>query len=123
MQASEKRIHFIVSRQTRQQTPDILQEAGWNNSGSPQPCSLERNYPNKVRPGSFLYLLFVLWETGTSRLVGVLLPLDVVFRQYHQKKHILFCCINVKTDIFIYTLGSASVLTQFGRMGREKAEG
>ncbi|XP_067387237.1 E3 ubiquitin-protein ligase LNX isoform X1 [Emydura macquarii macquarii] len=47
IQASEKRIHFIVSRQTRQQTPDILQEAGWNNSGSPQPCSLERNYPNK----------------------------------------------------------------------------
>uniref|UniRef100_A0A8D0LBE7 E3 ubiquitin-protein ligase LNX n=1 Tax=Sphenodon punctatus TaxID=8508 RepID=A0A8D0LBE7_SPHPU len=26
IQASEKRVHFIVSRQTRQQTPDILQE-------------------------------------------------------------------------------------------------
>uniref|UniRef100_A0A8C0GNW6 E3 ubiquitin-protein ligase LNX n=1 Tax=Chelonoidis abingdonii TaxID=106734 RepID=A0A8C0GNW6_CHEAB len=47
IQASEKRVHFIVSRQTRQQTPDILQEAGWNYNGSPQPCPSERNYPNK----------------------------------------------------------------------------
>uniref|UniRef100_A0A674J7I3 E3 ubiquitin-protein ligase LNX n=1 Tax=Terrapene triunguis TaxID=2587831 RepID=A0A674J7I3_9SAUR len=36
IQASERRVHFIVSRQTRQQTPDILQEAGWNYNGSPQ---------------------------------------------------------------------------------------
>uniref|UniRef100_A0A452HD17 E3 ubiquitin-protein ligase LNX n=1 Tax=Gopherus agassizii TaxID=38772 RepID=A0A452HD17_9SAUR len=47
IQASEKRVHFIVSRQTRQQTPDIVQEAGWNYNGSPQPCPSERNYPNK----------------------------------------------------------------------------
>ncbi|XP_024071726.1 E3 ubiquitin-protein ligase LNX isoform X1 [Terrapene carolina triunguis] len=47
IQASERRVHFIVSRQTRQQTPDILQEAGWNYNGSPQPCPSERNYPNK----------------------------------------------------------------------------
>ncbi|XP_009866536.1 PREDICTED: E3 ubiquitin-protein ligase LNX isoform X2 [Apaloderma vittatum] len=38
IQASEKQVHFVVLRQTRQQTPDILQETGWNYSGaSPQP--------------------------------------------------------------------------------------
>ncbi|XP_074010865.1 E3 ubiquitin-protein ligase LNX [Numenius arquata] len=42
IQASEKQVHFVVSRQTRQQTPDILQETGWS-YGSPQPCPAERN--------------------------------------------------------------------------------
>ncbi|XP_066575987.1 E3 ubiquitin-protein ligase LNX isoform X2 [Amia ocellicauda] len=35
IQASEERVHFIVSRQTRHQTPDILQEAPWNMNGPP----------------------------------------------------------------------------------------
>ncbi|XP_009568145.2 E3 ubiquitin-protein ligase LNX isoform X4 [Cuculus canorus] len=44
IQASEKQVHFVVSRQTRQQTPDILQETGWSySSGIPQPCPTERN--------------------------------------------------------------------------------
>ncbi|KYO46004.1 E3 ubiquitin-protein ligase LNX isoform C [Alligator mississippiensis] len=47
IQASEKRVHFIVSRQTRQQTPDILQEAGWNYSSSPQSGPTDKNNPNK----------------------------------------------------------------------------
>ncbi|XP_027532187.1 E3 ubiquitin-protein ligase LNX isoform X2 [Neopelma chrysocephalum] len=48
IQASEKQVHFVVSRQTRQQTPDILQETGWSCSGSgPQPCPSERNNPSK----------------------------------------------------------------------------
>ncbi|XP_041909336.1 E3 ubiquitin-protein ligase LNX isoform X3 [Corvus kubaryi] len=48
IQASEKQVHFVVSRQTRQQTPDLLQETGWNYSaGSSQPCSAERNNPSK----------------------------------------------------------------------------
>ncbi|XP_040451572.1 E3 ubiquitin-protein ligase LNX isoform X1 [Falco naumanni] len=48
IQASEKQVHFIVSRQTRQQTPDILQETGWSYSGSnPQPGPSERNNPGK----------------------------------------------------------------------------
>ncbi|XP_068259619.1 E3 ubiquitin-protein ligase LNX isoform X2 [Nyctibius grandis] len=48
IQASEKQVHFVVSRQTRQQTPDILQETGWSYSGgSPQPCPAERNNPSK----------------------------------------------------------------------------
>ncbi|KAM7112041.1 E3 ubiquitin-protein ligase LNX [Ciconia maguari] len=48
IQASEKQVHFVVLRQTRQQTPDILQETGWSYSGgSPQPCPAERNNPGK----------------------------------------------------------------------------
>ncbi|XP_062463038.1 E3 ubiquitin-protein ligase LNX isoform X1 [Pezoporus occidentalis] len=48
IQASEKQVHFIVSRQTRQQPPDILQETGWSySSASPQPCPTERNNPGK----------------------------------------------------------------------------
>ncbi|KFR07861.1 E3 ubiquitin-protein ligase LNX, partial [Nipponia nippon] len=48
IQASEKQVHFVVSRQTRQQTPDILQETGWSYSGgSPQPCPAERNNAGK----------------------------------------------------------------------------
>ncbi|KFW83920.1 E3 ubiquitin-protein ligase LNX, partial [Manacus vitellinus] len=48
IQASEKQVHFVVSRQTRQQTPDILQETGWSYSGSgPQPCPSERSNPSK----------------------------------------------------------------------------
>ncbi|XP_059527122.1 E3 ubiquitin-protein ligase LNX isoform X3 [Myotis daubentonii] len=34
IQASERRIHLVVSRQTRQQSPDIFQEAGWSSNGS-----------------------------------------------------------------------------------------
>ncbi|XP_015201406.1 E3 ubiquitin-protein ligase LNX isoform X1 [Lepisosteus oculatus] len=35
IQASEARVHFIVSRQSRPQTPDILQEPLWTMSGPP----------------------------------------------------------------------------------------
>ncbi|XP_035403630.1 E3 ubiquitin-protein ligase LNX [Cygnus atratus] len=49
IQASEKQVHFVVSRQTRQQPPDILQETGWSYGSSPQPCPAERNNPCKVR--------------------------------------------------------------------------
>ncbi|NXC20753.1 LNX1 ligase, partial [Corythaeola cristata] len=48
IQASEKQVHFVVSRHTGQQTPDLLQETGWSyGSGSPQPCPAERNNPAK----------------------------------------------------------------------------
>ncbi|XP_013028222.3 E3 ubiquitin-protein ligase LNX isoform X4 [Anser cygnoides] len=47
IQASEKQVHFVVSRQTRQQPPDILQETGWSYGSSPQPCPAERNNPCK----------------------------------------------------------------------------
>lgn len=64
MQASEKHVHFTVSRQTRQRTPDILQEAGWDYSGSHLPCPSQRNNPNKVRPITYFPSLGLLlwWE-------------------------------------------------------------
>ncbi|XP_052538872.1 E3 ubiquitin-protein ligase LNX isoform X2 [Tympanuchus pallidicinctus] len=42
IQASERHVHFVISRQTREQPPDILQETGWIYSSSPQPCPAER---------------------------------------------------------------------------------
>ncbi|XP_066404528.1 E3 ubiquitin-protein ligase LNX isoform X2 [Molothrus aeneus] len=48
IQASEKQVHLVVSRQSRQQTPDLLQETGWASSaGGSQPCPAERNHPGK----------------------------------------------------------------------------
>ncbi|XP_043826035.1 E3 ubiquitin-protein ligase LNX isoform X1 [Dromiciops gliroides] len=47
IQASERRVHFVVSRQTRQQGADILQEGGWNANGSP-PLRGERRNTHKT---------------------------------------------------------------------------
>ncbi|XP_044537183.1 E3 ubiquitin-protein ligase LNX isoform X1 [Gracilinanus agilis] len=49
IQASERRVHFIVSRQTRQQGsgPDILREGGWNTNGSPPLRHSERRNAHK----------------------------------------------------------------------------
>uniref|UniRef100_A0A8C3MGY5 E3 ubiquitin-protein ligase LNX n=1 Tax=Geospiza parvula TaxID=87175 RepID=A0A8C3MGY5_GEOPR len=48
IQASEKQVHLVVSRQSRQQTPDLLQETGWASSaGGSQPCPAERNNAGK----------------------------------------------------------------------------
>ncbi|NXD06797.1 LNX1 ligase, partial [Nothocercus nigrocapillus] len=46
IQASEKQVHFLVSRQSRQQPPDIVQETGWS-YGGPQPCPAARSSPSK----------------------------------------------------------------------------
>ncbi|XP_051901571.1 LOW QUALITY PROTEIN: E3 ubiquitin-protein ligase LNX [Pristis pectinata] len=45
IQISDDRVHFIVSRRTREQTPDILQESSWNSNNPPSPN--ERNLHNK----------------------------------------------------------------------------
>ncbi|XP_049742854.1 E3 ubiquitin-protein ligase LNX [Elephas maximus indicus] len=47
IQASERRVHLIVSRQVRQQSPDIFQEAGWNSNGSCSPGPGERSHTHK----------------------------------------------------------------------------
>uniref|UniRef100_A0A8D0CIH2 Ligand of numb-protein X 1 n=1 Tax=Scleropages formosus TaxID=113540 RepID=A0A8D0CIH2_SCLFO len=44
IQASEEQVHFIVSRQTRLQSPDILQEGPWSLDGPP-PYSPEDREP------------------------------------------------------------------------------
>ncbi|XP_060004146.1 E3 ubiquitin-protein ligase LNX [Lagenorhynchus albirostris] len=51
IQASERRIHLVVSRQHRQRSPDIFQEAGWNSSGSWSPGPGDRsNTPKPLHP-------------------------------------------------------------------------
>ncbi|XP_003415928.1 E3 ubiquitin-protein ligase LNX [Loxodonta africana] len=47
IQASERRVHLVVSRQVRQQSPDIFQEAGWNSNGSCSPGPGERSHTHK----------------------------------------------------------------------------
>ncbi|XP_036707875.1 E3 ubiquitin-protein ligase LNX isoform X4 [Balaenoptera musculus] len=47
IQASERRVHLVVSRQLQQQSPDIFQEAGWNSSGSRSPGPGDRSNPPK----------------------------------------------------------------------------
>ncbi|NP_001126618.1 E3 ubiquitin-protein ligase LNX [Pongo abelii] len=51
IQASERRVHLIVSRQVRQRSPDIFQEAGWNSNGSWSPGPGERrSTPKPLHP-------------------------------------------------------------------------
>nr|XP_004038727.1 E3 ubiquitin-protein ligase LNX isoform X4 [Gorilla gorilla gorilla] len=51
IQASERRVHLVVSRRVRQQSPDIFQEAGWNSNGSWSPRPGERsNTPKPLHP-------------------------------------------------------------------------
>ncbi|XP_007440343.1 E3 ubiquitin-protein ligase LNX-like [Python bivittatus] len=47
MQASKKQVHFSISRQIRRQTPDILQETGWDCHGNHLPFLAQRNNLNK----------------------------------------------------------------------------
>nr|XP_011770502.1 E3 ubiquitin-protein ligase LNX isoform X3 [Macaca nemestrina] len=50
IQASERRVHLIVSRQVRR-SPDIFQEASWNSNGSWSPGPGERsNTPKPLHP-------------------------------------------------------------------------
>lgn len=49
IQASERRVHLVVSRQVRQSSPDIFQEAGWISNGQQSPGPGERNTASKVR--------------------------------------------------------------------------
>ncbi|XP_051026233.1 E3 ubiquitin-protein ligase LNX isoform X2 [Acomys russatus] len=43
IQASERRVHLVVSRQVRQPSLDIFQEAGWISNGQQSPGTGERN--------------------------------------------------------------------------------
>ncbi|XP_071395146.1 E3 ubiquitin-protein ligase LNX isoform X3 [Centroberyx affinis] len=58
IQASEERVHFIVSRQICLPTPDILQEAPWGMDGPPpySPGTLERQHrPHPINPNPACY--------------------------------------------------------------------
>ncbi|KAF6371975.1 ligand of numb-protein X 1 [Rhinolophus ferrumequinum] len=47
IQASERHVHLVVSRQVRQQSPDIFQEAGWSSNGSRSPGPGDRSNASK----------------------------------------------------------------------------
>lgn len=47
IQASERHVHLVVSRQVRQQSPDIFQEAGWSSNGSRSPGPGDRSNTSK----------------------------------------------------------------------------
>nr|XP_019595682.1 PREDICTED: E3 ubiquitin-protein ligase LNX isoform X3 [Rhinolophus sinicus] len=47
IQASERQVHLVVSRQVRQQSPDIFQEAGWSSNGSRSPGPGDRSNTSK----------------------------------------------------------------------------
>lgn len=49
-QASEKHVHFIVSRQIHLQSPDIFQEGNWSSNGSRSPGPGDQCNTRKVRP-------------------------------------------------------------------------
>uniref|UniRef100_U3BPN7 E3 ubiquitin-protein ligase LNX n=1 Tax=Callithrix jacchus TaxID=9483 RepID=U3BPN7_CALJA len=51
IQASERRVHLVVSRRVRQRSPDIFQEVGWNGNGNRSPGPGERsNTPKPLHP-------------------------------------------------------------------------
>uniref|UniRef100_A0A8C0NVW1 E3 ubiquitin-protein ligase LNX n=1 Tax=Canis lupus familiaris TaxID=9615 RepID=A0A8C0NVW1_CANLF len=51
IQASERRVHLVVSRQVHLQSPDIFQEAGWNSDGSQSPGPGDRSStPKPLHP-------------------------------------------------------------------------
>ncbi|XP_012496572.1 PREDICTED: E3 ubiquitin-protein ligase LNX isoform X2 [Propithecus coquereli] len=51
IQASERRVHLVVSRQVRQQSPDIFEEAGWDRNGGQSPGPARRsNAPKPLHP-------------------------------------------------------------------------
>uniref|UniRef100_A0A8C6Y069 Ligand of numb-protein X 1 n=1 Tax=Naja naja TaxID=35670 RepID=A0A8C6Y069_NAJNA len=48
IQASKKQVHFSISRQTRRQTPDILQATGWDCHGSHLPFLVDKSVLHAV---------------------------------------------------------------------------
>ncbi|XP_075853882.1 E3 ubiquitin-protein ligase LNX isoform X2 [Microcebus murinus] len=51
IQASERRVHLVVSRQVRQQSPDVLEELGWDGSGGQCPGPVPgSSTPKPLRP-------------------------------------------------------------------------
>ncbi|XP_008571108.1 PREDICTED: E3 ubiquitin-protein ligase LNX [Galeopterus variegatus] len=72
IQASERRVHLVVSRQVRQQSPDIFQEAGWNSNGSRSPGPGERsNRPKPLHPAATCHEKVVSVRKDPSESLGM----------------------------------------------------
>ncbi|XP_073898338.1 E3 ubiquitin-protein ligase LNX isoform X3 [Castor canadensis] len=72
LKASERRVHLIVSRQVRQQSPDIFQEAGWISHGSWSPGQGERNnIPKPLHPAATCHEKVVSVQKDPSESLGM----------------------------------------------------
>nr|XP_010991135.1 E3 ubiquitin-protein ligase LNX isoform X2 [Camelus dromedarius] len=72
IQASERRVHLVVSRQVRQQSPDIFQEASWNSNGSRSPEPGDRsNSPKPLHPAVTCHEKVVSVRKDPSESLGM----------------------------------------------------
>ncbi|XP_041527021.1 E3 ubiquitin-protein ligase LNX isoform X3 [Microtus oregoni] len=72
IQASERRVHLIVSRQVRQPSPDIFQEAGQINNGRWSPGPGERNTASKpLHPAATCHEKVVSVRKDPSESLGM----------------------------------------------------
>ncbi|XP_005359405.1 E3 ubiquitin-protein ligase LNX [Microtus ochrogaster] len=72
IQASERRVHLIVSRQVRQPSPDIFQEAGQINNGRWSPGPGERNTVSKpLHPAATCHEKVVSVRKDPSESLGM----------------------------------------------------
>lgn len=72
IQASERRVHLIVSRQVRPQSPDIFQEAGWNSSSSRSPEPGDRSSsPKPLHPAVTCHEKVVSVRKDPSESLGM----------------------------------------------------
>ncbi|XP_006198197.1 E3 ubiquitin-protein ligase LNX isoform X3 [Vicugna pacos] len=72
IQASERRVHLIVSRQVRQQSPDIFHEASWNSNGSQSPEPGDRsNSPKPLHPAVTCHEKVVSVRKDPSESLGM----------------------------------------------------
>lgn len=72
IQASEKRVHLVVSRQVRQPSPDIFQEVGQINNGRWSPGPGERNMASKpLHPAATCHEKVVSVRKDPSESLGM----------------------------------------------------
>lgn len=83
IQASERRVHLIVSRQVRQQSPDIFQEARWRNSGSQSPGPGDRsNTPKPLHPAVTCHEKVVSVRKDPSESLGMTVAGGATHREW-----------------------------------------
>nr|XP_027793978.1 E3 ubiquitin-protein ligase LNX isoform X3 [Marmota flaviventris] len=72
IQASERRVHLVVSRQVRQHSPDILQEASWISNGNWSPGPGERsNTPKPFHPAATCHEKVINVRKDPSESLGM----------------------------------------------------
>ncbi|XP_023387879.1 E3 ubiquitin-protein ligase LNX [Pteropus vampyrus] len=83
IQASERRVHLIVSRQVRQQSPDIFQEARWRNSGSQSLRPGDRsNTPKPLHPAVTCHEKVISVRKDPSESLGMTVAGGATHREW-----------------------------------------